>query len=274
MTDPSPKDQNPGKDGDGRIPRPAIWVVAFGLLVSAIIYGISFLPGSGSLDVDWDTREEITAPEPMKVGKGSFELARTMISALAPNEEGMLLYRISGIARIDSGGNLPTTVQCDVYTNSDEDSRIARSTSLRAAWPKPSDELQRQDVAETSYVKFTTGDTKKVELPIRDVVQRYTDSTAKTIVDWPGYTEDVQTWIWTMENGTGVAASSLPFVVIFEANARPKGRIACDASVGRDDVEMTVPYRQDEWPIKDDEPNADDVESDVDTDTGDVSNVQ
>jgi hypothetical protein len=273
MTEPSTKDQNPGSDGDGRIPRPAIWVVVFGLLISAIIYGISFLPGSGSLDVEWDTKEEIVAPEPMKVGKGTFGLGRTMISALAPNEEGMLLYRISGIARVDSG-NQPTTVQCDVYTTSDDDSRIARSTSLRAAWPKPSDELQRQDVAETSYVKFTTGDTKKVELPIRDVVEMYTDSRAKTLVDWPGYNEDFQTWIWTMENGTGISAASMPWVVIFEAYDRPKGRIACSADVGRDSVKMTVPYELEEWPIKDDQPNADDIESDPDADTGDVSNVE
>jgi hypothetical protein len=265
MTAPSPQEQNSGND---RLPRLAVWVVAIGLLASAVIYGISFLPGSGSVEVEWDTVEEISAPAEKRVGRGTFELARPTLSALAPNEEGLLLYRVAGVVRVDSRGSQPTTVRCDIYSMSDDDTRIARSSKLRTAWPRPSDELQKQDVPETSYAKFATEEAKKVDLPIRDVARRYTDSIADTTVDWDDYNEDYQTWIWEMKNGTGVTAASMPFVVIFEASDRPRGLIDCEATIGRKSAETKVPFRLREWPIEDDQPNAGDA------DTGDVSNVE
>ena len=122
------------------------------------------------------------------------------------------------------------------------------------------------------YPKFMPmiifGDTKKVDLPIRDVVQRYTDSTASTLVDWPGYNEFFQSWIWTMKDGTGVGAANLPWVVIFEAEDRPKGNIKCRGEIGAKSTVINIPFRQQEWPITDDQPNAEDVG------TGDASNVE
>lgn len=172
------------------------------------------------------------------------------------------------MTRIDSGRNVDTSVRCDIYSRSDEDTRLARSTKLRAAWPKPSEDLDRQDVPETSTVKFFTGDTKKVDLPIRDVIQRYTDSTAHTEVEWPGYNDEFQTFIWNMKRGTGVATASMPWVAIFEAYDRPRGEIECTARFGDERTQMKLPFLQQEWPITDDQPNADDV------DTGEASNVE
>jgi len=268
MTPPPPKEQSPRDGDEARIPRLAIWVVVAGLLASAVVYGISFLPGSGSVAIDWDTTEEISAPPEKRVGRGTFEVARPTISALAPSEEGLLLYRVAGVVRVDSRGGQPTTVRCDVHSESDEDTRIARSSKLRTAWPRPSDELQRQDVPETSYAKFVTADARKVDLPIRDVARRYTDSIADTTVDWDDYNEDFQTWVWEMKNGTGVTAASMPFVVIFEASDRPEGQIDCETTIGRASASTKVPFQLQEWPIVDDEPNATDAE------TGDVPNVE
>ncbi len=269
MTDPAPQ-QTPDESAKrDRIPRLAIAVVVVGLLATAAVYAIAQLPGSGSLEIDWDTTEVVSTPPARDLGNGSFAVARSSLSALAPNDEGGLIYRVAGVVRIDSGGRKLTTVRCDVNSNAaGETNRMAHSSRLRAAWPKPSDALQEQEVPETSFVKFRTPDSKKIDLPIRDVVQRYIDTDAPTQVEWDGYIEDDQNWIWTMPNGTGVGAATLPWLVIFKTDARPKGTIKCKATVGDKSARVLIPFRQDEWPIADDQPNTDEAG------TGDVSNVQ
>ncbi len=256
------------ESSDGRIPRLAIAVVLVGLLASLAVYGLSFVPGSSSVKVDWDTIEEIASPPARDAGEGSFSVSRTSLSALAPNEDGMLLYRVAGVVRVDSGGRKPTEIRCDVISRADGDTRMARSTRLRAAWPKPSDDLQAQDVPETSFAKFQTGDSNKIDLPIRDVVRQYVNIALPVTVDWDGYIEDDQNWIWNLPEGTGAGSATLPWLVIFEAEDRPKGSIECAATIGAKKSEISIPFRQEEWPIADDEPNPGDV------DTGEASNVE
>lgn len=268
MTEPTSQDKPTEAEDEGRIPRPAIVVVLVGIVASLAIYGLSYLPGSSSVAIEWDTLETIDAPPAETVGQGSFAVARTSLSALAPNEEGLLIFRVAGVVRIDSAGRKPTRVRCDVASKAGRDTQMARSTKLRAAWPKPSDRLQAQDFPETSSVLFTNGERNKVDLPIRDVARRYTDSMAPTEVDWDGYIEDDQNWVWTMSDGTGTGAATLPWLVIFEAEERPRGTIDCVARVGSDQARIRIPYLQREWPIADDQPNA------VEGDTGDVSNVE
>jgi hypothetical protein len=245
-------------------------VAAAGVLLSLAIYGLSFVPGNGSEEINWDTIEPIeSAGAPKQIGDGSFTVARTTLSALAPNDDGLLLFRVSGVVRIDSGAK-PANVRCDVFSKVAGDTRMARSGHLRAAWPRPSSDLDlhRQAVPEVSTVKFRTESSKKVDLPIRDVVQRYVDTDALTTVDWEGYVEDDQDWEWALPNGTGVGTTTLPWLVIFEAETRPKGSIECKAEVGGKRTRIEIPFRQKEWPIADDQPNA------GDSDTGDVSNVE
>lgn len=270
MTEPSAEKQPPDDSNDSRIPRLAIITVAAGIVLSLAIYGLSFVPGNGSLEIDWDTSEAITSPPAKDVGNGSFSVSRTSLSAIAPNEDGLLLYRVAGIARIDSGGKQASQVRCEITSKVKGDTRLARASRLRAAWPRSSSDLDlhRQDVPETSSVKFRTEDSKKIDLPIRDVIQRYVDSNALVTVDWEGYVEDQQTWIWHLPDGSGIGTTTLPWAVIFESETRPKGTIACNAKVGEKTTRIEVPFRQDEWPIADDQPNTDDAE------TGDVSNVQ
>ncbi|MCB0871628.1 MAG: hypothetical protein KDB52_12415 [Solirubrobacterales bacterium] len=270
MPDKPPDNQTPESESDGRIPRLAIWVVILGIVASLAIYGLSFIPGNGSLEIDWDTSEEIATPDSTDLGGGSFSLARTSLSAIAPNEDGLLLFRVAGAVRVQSGGRVPTRVRCDIFSRVKGDTRLARASRLRAAWPRSSDNLQAQDVPETSSVKYRSGDSKKIDLPIRDVLRMYTDTDVPTEVLWDGYVEDSHAWIWKMNDGTGAGTATLPWAVIFESETRPKGTIECSASVGTDKTDVKVPYLQEEWPITDDEPNTD---SSTD-DTGDVSNVE
>ena len=80
-----PSENNPANSRNGdRIPRLAIGVVILGVIATLAIYGLSFLPGSGSLEVEWDTVEAIEFPATKDVGQGSFGVSRTTLSALAP----------------------------------------------------------------------------------------------------------------------------------------------------------------------------------------------
>lgn len=273
MSDAPSPDNSPGPESDGRIPRLAIGVVILGVIASLAIYGISFLPGSGSLEIDWDTSEELASPPTKQVGTGTFSVGRASLSAIAPNEDGLLLYRVAGAVRVESGGRKPTRVRCDIRSGVNGDTRLARSGGLRAAWPRSSSDLdvKRQDVPEVSSVKYRSDDSKKIELPIRDVVRRYSDIDSAVVVEWEGYVEDKQTWIWNMADGTGAGSATLPWLVIFESEDRPRGTIICSADIDGQSKRIVVPFLQEEWPIIDDEPNAD---GSGDADTGDVPNVE
>jgi len=270
MNEPSSENQSPDSPASSRIPRLAIAVVAFGVLLSLAIYGLSFLPGNGSQEVDWDTTEAIKPPPPKKIGDGSFVLTRTGLSAIAPNEDGLLLFRVAGAVRVDSGGRKPTVVRCDIQSEVNGDTRLARSGGLRAAWPRSSSDLdvKRQDVPEVSSVKFRIDESKKIDLPIRDVARRYSDIDSPVVVKWEGYVEDKQTWIWNLADGTGAGTATLPWLVIFEADNRPRGTIVCTADIGDKSARTVVPFLQDEWPITDDQPNT------AGDDTGEASNVE
>lgn len=267
MSETPPENQPPENGNGGHIPRLAVGVVVLGLIVSLAVYALSFLPGNGSEEIAWDTVEPIKSPSAKAAGGGSLAVTRTSLAALAPNEDGLLLYRVAGAIRIESNGRKTTQVRCDVTSRVAGDTRIARSTRLRAAWPKPSDDLQAQEVPETSFVKYATADANKVDLPIRDVARRYIDADVPVTVDWDSYIENSQNWVWHLDDGTGAGAATLPWLVIFEADNRPRGTIRCSATIGSGEAKFTIPFRQQEWPIADDQPNP------GETDSGTAPNV-
>lgn len=241
-----------------RIPRPALAVAGVGLLLSVAIFGISLRGGGSASEVEWDVVEPVKTPPASRVGPGgSLELARTSISALAPNSEGYLLFQIAGVVRIDSGGTAPATLRCAVRTTNAGESMIARTTKKRAAWPRPSEELRRQEVPERSIAKFRAGGSAVMELPIRDVFRRYTDSDAPTLVDWDGYDDRSQNWLWSFAKGTGGDSATLGYAVIFKTQERPTGAIECRAksipTAGGPEASgrTAAPVRLKTWPIPD-----------------------
>lgn len=251
-------------------------MVIVGLVTSLGIFGLSKKSGGTSAELDWDVKEPVKTPVERQLGdKGTFRLARTSISAIAPNVEGELIYRVSGMVTIDSDRRVPTVVRCDIATTNGGESMIARTPNLRAAWPRPSDDLHRQEVPETAVVKFNAVGASVLGLPIRDVFRRYTDSDAPTLVDWDGYEEKVQNWVWTMEEGTGSGAATLGYAVVFKTAEQPTGEIECKAALapgsgsGRaSTATIKVPLKLETWPIvADDEP--------IDAETGaDATNVE
>jgi hypothetical protein len=246
-----------------KMPRGAIATVIVGLIVTLGVVAIDLRGGSGTaVDVEWDTVEVVKTPEAVKLGQnGSFELARTSLAAIAPIASGQLLFRVAGIVSIDSGGKaLPTGARCDITSPADS-SRIAQTPRLRAAWPRPSIELQVQEVPEASVAMFKARGADALFLPIRDVFGRFTDSVAPTDLDWDGFEEQTQNWVWTMPEGTGPGTATLGYGVIFRTEERPKVEIRCSGFVGDDDTTVEVEAVQKEWPLEAPEPEEVDPDS-------------
>lgn len=254
-----PKSTKEDPAADGRIPRPALAVAAIGLLLSIGVFGLSLTTGGSSAERDWDVVEPVRTPPARDLGAdGSLKLARTSISALAPNEDGYLIFQIAGVVQVDSGDKSPTALRCDVSTTNGGESMIARTTSKRAAWPRPSEELQRQQVPERAVAKFHTDGSGVQQLPIRDVFRRYTDSAAPTLVDWDWDGEQPlsQTWLWTMPEGTGRGGATLGYAAIFRTQEQPAGEIDCRVKSapksGPDRAaSVSIPVKLKTWPIPD-----------------------
>ena len=256
MSEETPSDKNQ------RFPRLALFTVAFGLLVSAAVLALAHLPGGSTKDAEWDTLEAVKTPKAVKLGNGgSLGLARTTISALAPNISNESIFMIAGVANIDSGGNVPTTIQCDVAGDGEaildegelvEETTIARTPKLRAAWPRPSGEedLNRQEVPELLVTKFHSLGADVLNLPIRTYFRRYTDTASPITVDWDTDENGTrQSWIWEMPEGTGGSAATLAYAVIFKTVIQPSGTIKCSATAGKSKAVTKAPFKQKEWPI-------------------------
>jgi hypothetical protein len=246
----STEEQN---ENPSRIPRGAIATVIVGLVVTLMVIAIDLRSsGGGSDSTEWLTVEPIEAPVPAKLGKGgSFGLARTTLSAIAPVESGELLFRVSGVVEIDSGkSDGPATARCDV-TSPAQDSFIARTPKRRASWPRPSEELQAQAVPEELVVKFKRRGSSVLGLPVRDSFRTFTDSAAPTDADWDGFAKQTQNWVWTMPEGTGDGGATLGYVVVFKTTEKPRAVIVCSGSSGGDRQNVRLEAVQQEWPILD-----------------------
>jgi hypothetical protein len=242
-------ENNPKSD---RMPRGAIATVLVGLLLTGIVIASDLTKGGGTaVEINWDTVEAVETPKAEKLGPdGSFGVARASIAAIAPIASGQLLFRVAGVVNIDSGrGEVPTVARCDITSPADG-SRIALTPGLRAAWPRPSIELQAQEVPEASVAMFKARGADALFLPIRDVFARFTDSAAPTDVDWDGFEEQTQNWVWTMPEGTGPGAATLGWSVIFKTEEKPRARILCRGSVGEDETVVDVEAVQQEWPLE------------------------
>ncbi|MGK2933584.1 MAG: hypothetical protein ACSLFD_12600 [Solirubrobacterales bacterium] len=258
-----------------KIPRGAIAVVVVGLVITAMVIAIDLRGGGSSAEVDWATTEEVKVPKKTDFdGKGLFELRRTTISAIPPNGAGELIYRIAGVVVVDSAGEKPTNVTCRFVapasegTIPDNETTVARTPNLRAAWPRPSEELKAQEVPESLVVKFNAVGNKITGVPIRDQFNRYTNSASPTLVDWGGYEDDslnTHSFIWDMADGTGPGPAALGYAVVFKApEERPKTDITCAGEVGSVKAVQKARAVQQEYPVPDDDAEVTEADPELD----------
>ncbi|HTU14151.1 MAG TPA: hypothetical protein VMF31_03045 [Solirubrobacterales bacterium] len=257
-------EQKPTKNPD-RIPRGALVVVAIGLIATLGVLGLDRLGGGTSAELEWTTVEEVKTPPKAAVGPGGVSMDRTTISAIGQNGGGEAIYRIAGAITVDSGGKqTPVQVRCDIESL-DPDSEIARTPKRRAAWPRPSDELQAQEVPESAVVKFNAVGNDVLGLPMRDVVRRYTNTLSSSLVDWDGYDPRIQNWVWDMRDGTGPSPAVLGYVVIFKSAEKPDASLKCVTKMDGEEVTQKARATQTEWPLPDPEIDSTEVEAETST---------
>ena len=225
------------------IPRGAVITVAVGLILSLVALAANRTDWEASADLEWVTVEEVEAPPPAGLdGGGTIELARTTLSALPATERGDLLFRISGVLVINRKGG-PVRARCDVAAS--PPAEIARTPRKRAAWPRPSEDLRLQEVPELMVIDFSTDGADLLGLPIRDSFRRYSDTASLVTVDWDGFAERRQNWVWVLPEGSGPGPATLGFSVVFKTYRRPVATILC----GSGDTELGASAKQGAWPV-------------------------
>jgi hypothetical protein len=231
------------------IPMPVIGVVVLGVLATVAVGYVNHAGGQSTTEVTWETTESVPAAGPVAFGPdGSISLERGRVSATLPTVRGDFLYRVSGLVRIQSPGRQSLGVECGVESLA-VDSLIARTVRKRAAWPRPSDDLARQEVPEAATIRFRVNGAEFASIPLRDAINRYTDSARLTTAEWPGYDEDRQGWVWTFPQGTGVGTVSLGYIVVFRTRYRPRVRIECQVRSPSSEAKVSTSFLQDEWPL-------------------------
>ncbi len=240
------------KPKSDRMPTGAIVTVIVGLIATLGVIAVDLRGGSGANSIGWSSVETVPAPSQREFGPdGTFGLTRTTLSTLAPIESGDLLFRIAGAVNIDTGTSPGLVrVRCDITTTA-PGSVIARTPKRRAAWPRPSIELQAQPVPEELVVQFKRRGAEVLGLPIRDSFRAFTDSPAPTDVDWDGFEEQTQNWVWTMSEGPGVGGATLYYAVVFRTTEKPVADIKCRATSDQDELTIAVEAVQEEWPLED-----------------------
>lgn len=264
------KPKDPSQTSD-RIPRGALIVVAVGLIATLGVLALDWRGGGSSAELEWTTNEPVKVPAAAEVGpNGEFEMTRTQLSAIGQNGGGESVFRISGVLKVSTNGQkLPAEARCDIRVL-DPDSSIARTPGRRAAWPRPTNDfdLKKQSVPEASVVKFNAVGNDVLGLPIRDTINRYSNTDSLVTADWAPYEEHEQTWIWKMPHGTGSGAVNLGYVVIFKTPVKPAAVLKCGATIDGKSVVQRVKAVQKEWPLP--EPSV----SSSTEDQADASNVE
>lgn len=263
-------DTEPDKQAN-KIPRGALVVIAIGLIATLGVLALDWRGGGSSAELEWTTIEPIKTPAAAKVGRnGEFSMARTQLSAIGQNGGGESVFRVSGIVRFDTNGEKkPARIHCFVRAT-DPDSSISRTPGARGAWPRPTNDLdlKKQDVPESAVVKFNAVGNNILGLPMRDVINRYSDSAELVTADWDGFEPRTQNWLWKMPDGTGSSPASLGYVVIFKTPVKPEADLRCEATFEGKTVTQRAKAIQQEWPLP--EPSLQSTEAEAE----DATNVE
>ena len=227
------------------------------------VLALDFIGGSSSAKIDWQTSEEIDVPPAAKLGRnGEFAMERTTLSATGQNGggEGESIFMITGVLRVDTNSaKVPARALCE-FEVLDGESSIARTPGGRAAFPRPTNDLdlQKQGVPEELTIRFNAVGNDFSILPIRDFFRLYTNSDVRTTANWEPFEERVQSWIWDLPNGTGSSASLLSYAVVFKTAVKPEASIRCEATIDGKSVVQEAMAVQEEWPLP--EPSVDSAE--------------
>lgn len=209
-----------------RPPRGALVVIAIGLIGCVAAALLSTDKPLTAAQLAWEERAPLPDSKPVTVpGGGTMRIEQAGLRATAANAGGYSLYRVAAVLEISTGAAVGQgRVRC--LTRVPRRTIVAHTTKQRAAYPRPSPDLIRQGVAETSLVEFSAQNSDLAVVEFEDAFDRYTGKTDIT-VEWTPYRPGQHGWDWGLPSGRPGKPLTLGFGSIWRTTATPAARIAC-----------------------------------------------
>jgi hypothetical protein len=210
-----------------RPPRGALVVIAVGLVATVFAALLSTDQPIGAATLEWVEKTPMPDSKAVPIpGGGQMQLAEAGIRATEPNVGDYTLYRVSAALTIDAGSAVGHgRLRCAVHVP--HGAEAAKTTKSRAAYPRSSVDLAKQDVSETSLVEFSSHSAELASVEVADVLgKRYTDEPG-IVVEWAPYQVGKQVWQLGLPAGRPKAPLRLPFASIWRTTVTPAARMAC-----------------------------------------------
>jgi hypothetical protein len=210
-----------------RPPRGALAVIAVGLLATVLAAVLSTDEPIGAATLEWVEKAPMPDSKVVPIpGGGRMQLTEAGIRATEPNVSDYTLYRVSAMLTIDAGSAVGQgRLRCVVHVP--HGAEAAKTQKSRAAYPRSSEDLVKQDVSETSLVEFSSHSAELASVEVADVLgKRYTDEPG-IVVEWAPYQVGKQVWQLGLPSGQPKAPLRLPFVSIWRTTVTPAAHMAC-----------------------------------------------
>jgi hypothetical protein len=219
----------PNGNGDERIPRGVLVVVAVGLLACVVAALLSTGKGGGSAaTVEWVQKKPLPDSKAVEVpgGGGKMQLTDASLRATGSNASGYELFRTLAILRIDAGSPVGGgRIVCEMRTPSQAE--VGHTPNQRASYPRSSEELFEQEMSETALVEFSSHGAELASLEVEDLPERW--ATEKKIkLEWPEYDPAQESWNWFLPAGPPSDELVLPFMAIWKTTGVPRAQVSCE----------------------------------------------
>ncbi|MBW8058910.1 MAG: hypothetical protein FVQ78_00970 [Solirubrobacterales bacterium] len=209
-----------------RPPRGALIVIAVGLIGCVAAALLSTDKPIGAVELSWESKRPLPDSAPAAIpGGGEMRLSGAGIRVAAPNVSGYRLYRVAAVLTIDAGSAAGRgRIRCPIRVQ--RRTIVARTPNRRASYPRPSEELIKQEVPPSSIVEFNARGTDLAAVELSDAFHEFTGARGVT-VEWAPYRQGVQEWVWGLPPGRPAEPLSLAFASIWRTTGTPGVRIAC-----------------------------------------------
>jgi hypothetical protein len=214
---------------DGRIPRPALIVVAIGLLACVVAAGASTDKASGTAaELEWIQSKQLPDSPRKSVpgGSGEMRLLDAGILGTGTNASGYSLYRVAATLAIDAGSPVGGgRIVCSVSVP--RGTEIAQTPELRATYPRSSENLVDQEVFEVSLLQFSSHGTDLAVVEMDDLFEDGFAGEEGIKLKWPTYEVGDERLEWFLPPHPPAERLVLPFATIWKTTKVPAADIVC-----------------------------------------------
>lgn len=241
---------------DDRMPRGVLVIVAIGLLACVLAAVLTTDKGSGeAAELVWVQSEPMPDSKVVDVpgGGGTMQLTGSGIRATGTNASGYSLYRVISILNISAGSPVGSArIYCAMTGPSGAE--LAQTPSVRAAYPRSSEELFEQEVPEVVLLEFSALGAELATVPVDDFQERF--STQKGVkLEWPEREEGRNGWKWFLPPEKPSEQLVLPFAAVWKSTAVPAATVSCtlETSSGKATVRTAGALKEISEPLVEDE---------------------